>query len=319
MPLIDLPLDQLHAYTGRNPRPSDFDAFWDKALQELAATPPEKKLEPVVSPYALADCWRLTFQGVGGARIHCKVMTPKAATKAFPCVVFFHGYSVRSPDWWGLAAWVAAGYAVVAMDCRGQAGESTDPGGVSGNTLRGHIIRGLEDGPEHLMYRGVFLDCARTAQLAMEIEGVDPQRVMATGASQGGGLTLAAAALEPRIAKCAPVYPFLSDYRRVWEMDQDVAAYEELRTFFRNRDPRHERVDEIFTRLGYIDVQHLAPRIQAETLMVTGLMDTITPPSTQFAAYNRIGAEKRVLIYPDFGHEGLPDANDLILKFFNES
>ena len=55
-------------------------------------------------------------------------------------------------------------------------------------------------------------------------------------------------------------------------MDLDVAAYDELRAFFRRFDPRHERHDFYFNRLGYIDVQHLAPRIQAEVLLTTGLM-----------------------------------------------
>ena len=38
MPTIDLPLDELRTYAGRNPRPDDFDAYWDDALAELAAS-----------------------------------------------------------------------------------------------------------------------------------------------------------------------------------------------------------------------------------------------------------------------------------------
>jgi cephalosporin-C deacetylase len=144
---------------------------------------------------------------------------------------------------------------------------------------------------------------------------VDPRRVGVTGASQGGGLTLACAALEPRIKRAAPVYPFLCDYQRVWEMDLAVNAYEELRTYFRRFDPRHEREPEIFTKLGYIDCQHLAPRIRGEVLMATGLMDQICPPSTQFAAYNKITAKKNMVLYPDFAHETLPDTGDAIFEF----
>jgi cephalosporin-C deacetylase len=81
-------------------------------------------------------------------------------------------------------------------------------------------------------------------------------------------------------------------------MDLAAGAYEELKTFFRNFDPRHEREEEIWTRLGYIDNQHLAPRIRADVLMPVGLMDTICPPSTQFAAFNRIPGKKELLIYP---------------------
>ena len=44
-------------------------------------------------------------------------------------------------------------------------------------------------------------------------------------------------------------------------------------------------------------------------------MDTICPPSTQFAAYNKISSPKSLLVYPDFGHEGLPQVNDHIYQF----
>ncbi|MBD3306135.1 acetylxylan esterase, partial [candidate division KSB3 bacterium] len=130
--------------------------------------------------------------------------------------------------------------------------------------------------------------------------------------------TLACAALEPRIRHAAPVYPFLTDYQRVWEIDLvNEDAYQELRHYFRRFDPRHEREQQIFTKLGYIDVQHLCRRIRSDVLMVTGLMDTLCPPSTQFAAYNKIPSKKSLLIYPDFAHEILPGASDKIFEFMS--
>ena len=47
-------------------------------------------------------------------------------------------------------------------------------------------------------------------------------------------------------------------------------------------------------------------------------MDTITPPSTYFSAYNKITGPKRHVIYPDFGHEGLPGSDDLIWEYFQD-
>jgi len=147
---------------------------------------------------------------------------------------------------------------------------------------------------------------------------VDAGRVGATGGSQGGGLTLACAALEPRIKRAAPVFPFLCDYQRVWEMDLAENAYVELKEYFRRFDPRHEREQEIFTRLGYIDNQHLADRIRARVLMTTSLMDMVCPPSTQFAAYNKITSAKEMVLYPDFGHEELPGESDRSFAFLSE-
>jgi len=319
MPVFEMPLEQLKTYQGRNPRPHDFDTYWDRGLEEMRALDAEVELRPHALTTDFAECFELYFTGVGGARVHAKYLRPKEGSKPHPAVLMFHGYSGSSGDWTDKLNYVAQGFTVAALDCRGQGGKSQDTGWVSGNTLRGHIIRGLDDVPAKLLYRQIFLDTAQLAGIVMGMSEVDEARVAATGGSQGGALTLACAALEPRIARAAPVFPFLCDYQRVWEMDLAEGAYEELKMYFRLFDPRHEREEEVFTKLGYIDCQHLAPRIEGEVLMVTGLMDMICPPSTQFAAYNKITAKKDMILYPDFGHEGLPRANDSVWEFVLEA
>jgi cephalosporin-C deacetylase len=318
MPIIDKPLPELRTYLGRNPRPADFDAYWDKALAELDATDPQVELRPAEFQAPGVECFHLFFNGVGNARIHAKYLRPTGPKKPHPAVLQFHGYTHHSGDWSDKLNYISLGYSVAALDCRGQGGWSEDTGGVRGNTHHGHIIRGLDDHPDKLLFRQIFLDTAMLARVVMALPEVDETRVGATGGSQGGGLTLACASLEPRLKRVAAVFPFLCDYQRVWEMDLAKGAYAELKTFFRHFDPRHEREEAIFSRLGYIDCQHLAPRIRSEVLFATGLMDEICPASTQFAAYNRITSEKNMIIYPDFGHEGLPDMNDSIFEFMVE-
>ncbi|HVF09612.1 MAG TPA: acetylxylan esterase [Abditibacteriaceae bacterium] len=319
MPLIDMPLAELQKYAGRNPRPVDLDEYWEAALAEMRALDSAVELVPHQLNASFAECFDLYFTGAGGARVHAKYLRPKNVAEPHPAVVVLHGYSGSSGDWCGHLAYVAQGFSVAALDCRGQGGDSEDVGGVLGNTLHGHIIRGLTNAlngqPEKLLFRQIFLDCAQLAGIVMEMPEVDAARVGATGASQGGGLTLACAALEPRLKLAAPIYPFLCDYQRVWEMDLATGAYEELRAYFRHFDPLHERHADIFNCLGYIDNQHLAHRIRAEVLMPVGLMDTICPPSTQFAAYNKIQSSKNFVLYPDFGHESLPGVGDKIFDF----
>lgn len=318
MPLtFDLPLESLQTYQGVNPRPADFDAYWDASLAQMHALDPKLELRPARDfKTPSAQCLDMFFTGVGGARVHAKLLHPSGAAKPHPAVLLFHGYTDRSPDWSSMLNWVAEGFTVAALDCRGQAGLSEDVGGVTGNTFRGQIIRGLDDADPHkLLFRSIYLDCAQMARLVMAMPEVDARRVVATGGSQGGGLTLACCALEPSVKKCAPVYPFLCDYKRVWQMDLDKDAYAELRDYFRACDPRHEREQEVFTRLGYIDVQHLAPRIRADVQMAVGLRDTICPPSTQFAAYNKITSAKSLVIYPDFGHEHLRGHSDILFQY----
>ncbi len=314
MPLIDMPLHELQKYQGCNPRPQDFEAYWQQALTELDAVDAQVELIPASFSCPGVQCYDLYFTGVGGSRIHAKYLRP-ISSEPHPAVLQFHGYTGNCGGWSDKLRYVLAGYSVAALDCRGQGGLSQDLGSVSGNTHHGHIIRGLDDGPDKLLFRSIFLDTAQLARIVMSFPEVDASRVGAMGGSQGGALTIACAALEPRIQRAAPMYPFLCDYRRVWEMDLATGAYSELKEYFRLFDPRHLREDAVFTTLGYIDLQFLAPRIQAETYMFTGLMDTICPPSTQFAAYNHMTCKKRVEIYPDFGHEGLPEADDLTFQF----
>ncbi|GIO35702.1 acetylxylan esterase [Paenibacillus antibioticophila] len=315
MPIIDMPMPELLKYQGISPKPEDFDQYWAQALAELEEVDPQVELVPSEFQAPQAECFDLYFTGVQGARIHAKYVRPKAAATPHPAVLQFHGYAWNSGDWNDKLAYASIGYSIAAMDCRGQGGRSEDAGQVKGTTLRGHIIRGLDDHPDKLLFRQIFLDTVQLARIVMSFPEVDEQRVGAMGGSQGGGLTIACSALEPRIKRLAPFYPFLSDYRRVWEMDLAKDAYEELRNFFRFHDPLHTREEEIFNMLGYIDIQHLADRIRGEVLMAVGLMDTICPPSTQFAAYNKIQAPKQLEVYPDFGHEYLPGFGDRTLQF----
>lgn len=320
MPLtFDLPYDQLLTYMGTNPRPADLDQYWDCALDEMHKLDPQVELVPAEFQAPGAECFHMYWTGVGGARVHAKLLRPAKASAPHPAVLMFHGYSGSSGEWVDKLSYVGQGYTVAALDCRGQGGLSQDNSDVAGNTFRGHIVRGLADAlqgrPEKLLFRQIFLDTAQMARIVMDMSDVDAARVGATGGSQGGALTVACVSLEPRVKRAAAVFPFLSDYKRVWTMDQAKDAYEELRTWFRLFDPRHQQEDAVFEKLGYVDIQFLAPRIRGEIMWPIGLMDTICPPSSQFAAYNKITAPKSMLTYPDFGHEGLPGVNDSIFQF----
>lgn len=87
------------------------------------------------------------------------------------------------------------------------------------------------------MLRDTFLDTVQLARVVMAMEEVDPSRVAVNGVSQEGGLSLACAALVPEIRTALVRYPFLCDYKRVWQMGMDVDAYSGIRSYFRFYDP----------------------------------------------------------------------------------
>jgi cephalosporin-C deacetylase len=318
MPLVDKPLHELQNYKGISPKPADFDDYWDRGLAELAKIDPQPEFIPVQPLGNVnADLFDLYFTGIGGARVYAKYLRPRGK-KSCPAILEFHGYSGDSGDWSGKMNYVGEGFVFASLDCRGQGGRSEDNLQVIGNTKEGHVIRGIDDKPEKLLFRQIFLDTAQLARIVLAQPEVDPARVASMGGSQGGALALVCAALEPRIARCVSIFPFLSDYQRVWEMDLAKDAYQDIKAYLRRFDPLHERIGELFHKLGYIDVKNLTPRIKAEVLMAITLMDNICPPSTQYAAFNHISAKKKALVYPDFGHEGLPGFPDHAFKFLME-
>lgn len=318
MPCIDMPLEKLQVYQGCNPRPADFDEFWDAALAELDTIEPNPTFTPYPLPSKIADCYELTFTSTKGARIYAKFVKPKQITGKAPAILKFHGLSGDSYEWTKALPYVSQGFVVATMDCRGQGGRSQDVGGTLGTTYSTPFTRGLDGDAKDLHCKELFLDTVLLARIVMGLDYVDEERIGVTGGSQGGALTVACAALVPEIKLCAPIHPYLSDYKRVWNMDLDKGAYEGLRYYFRHFDPRHEKEEEIFTKLGYIDIQFLAPRVKAKVLWATGLMDTTCPPSTQFAAYNKMTCEKEMMIYPDYGHESMKGHDDIVFCFLSE-
>jgi cephalosporin-C deacetylase len=313
----DMPMEELERYMGCSPCPDDFDEFWNKSLLEMHNTNPNIELIPndfLNVPFA--ECFDLYFTGTGGARIHAKYVRPKNVSKSnsiekHPAVLKFHGYAWNAGDWNDKLVYAAMGFCIAALDCRGQGGSSEDNTCIKGPTLRGHIIRGIEENPEKMLFRNIYLDTAQLAKIVMSFPEVDENNISATGESQGGALALICGALEPRIVKIAPVHPYLSDFKRYWYLD----AQDELTEYFRFFDPMHKYEDEFFAKLGYIDIQNFAKRIKGEVMLTTGLLDKVCPPSTQFAVYNKIQSKKQMLLYHDYAHEFYPQLNDYILKF----
>lgn len=310
-------VERLLRYPGISPKPANFDEYWKKGIAEIRQmdAQPETRDADFSAPYA--RCSDLYFTGIGGARIHARYLQPKETTKALPVVFFFHGYTQSARNFVEMLPYVAAGYCAVALDCRGQGGSSTDAGGVSGYTYHGHFIRGLvEEDPEKLLYRSIFLDTVQLVDVVMKMGGIDAERMGAAGYSQGGALALVCASLVPEIKRVAAVFPFLTDYKKAWELLERAEAYAELGDFFRRFDPLHEKEADIFTRLGYIDTQNFVEMLQARVLFAACLADMNCPPETQFAAYNKIKSEKELIVYPDFGHEQvIPGCDDQIFQF----
>ena len=121
------------------------------------------------------------------------------------------------------------------------------------------------------------------------------------GVSQGGGLTLAVAALDSRPVLAMPEVPYLCHFRRAVDMAARM-PYLEISDYIR-RYPK--RAGQVWKTLSYFDNLNLAARIRCPVLIDVGLQDDICPPSSVYAVYNQIKAEKEIKVFPYHNHEAV--------------
>jgi cephalosporin-C deacetylase len=303
MPMFDLPRDELTAYSPALPRPDDLDEFWESTLAEsraLAAPPAFDRCETALT---LVHTYNVAFSGFGGDRVRGWLHVPAGATGPLPAVVTYRGYGGGRGLPHEVSCWTLAGYATLVMDTRGQGsgwsqGDTDDPAG-SGPSHPGFMTRGILD-PQTYYYRRLYTDAALAIDAIRASPLVDPSRVVVTGRSQGGGLSIAAAALVPDIAAALPDVPFLCDFPRATEI-ADTGPYDEIVGYLKVH--RHH-VDRVFATLAYFDCATLAARASAPALFSVGLMDLTCPPSTVYAAYNAYAGDKTMSEYPYNDHEG---------------
>ena len=80
MPMLDMPLAELRTYQGTNPRPADFDEYWDTALEELKNVDPAPVFKKAAFQTPNAECYDVFFTGINGAKLHATHLRPRNIT-----------------------------------------------------------------------------------------------------------------------------------------------------------------------------------------------------------------------------------------------
>lgn len=305
----------LEDYKGSYPTPADFNDYWDEQIKFIENVPLKYNLEKVEEyNFSNIEYFHLTFESFDGAKIYSKLIKPKNSGK-LPAMFYFHGYPGCNRNWFEKSAFCSLGYVLFAMDFRGQGGKSEDIGGIKGTTVAGHIVAGLDDSLDNMLYRKNILDVCLLIRIAKDLDFIDANNLNCAGGSQGGAFSTICAGLNPDIKKCIIQYPFLSDMKKVYDMDLDLVAYEGLRYYARWFNTTGEEDEKFFTRLAYIDTKNFAPRIKADVLFAASKIDLVCPIATQYAVYNNINSKKELILYKKFAHESMPDFNDKMLEF----
>ncbi len=303
MAYADLPLGQLRVHTATAPEPADLEAFWDLTLTEARRHDRPAELSPTANNLATIDSYEVSFPGFDGHPVGGWLHVPASVDGPLPCVVQYVGYGGGRGLVHENTVWAQAGYAHLVMDTRGQGsawsvGVTDDPVG-SGPAFPGVMTRGITD-PARYYYRRLIVDAVRAVDAARSAPMVDGARIAVVGASQGGGLAIAAAALADGVVAAMADVPFLCDFPRALEL-ATTAPYEEIVRYLATH---RDQTELVLSTLGYVDCAHLARRATVPALFSVALMDPVCPPSTVYAAYNAWAGPKQIEEYPYNGHDG---------------
>lgn len=303
MPMFDLPPEQLRRHVTASVAPPDLDSFWAGTLAKNNHSL-DASFQPSTSILTTIETLDVSFRGYLGDEIRGWLHLPaNRPAGRLPCVVEYIGYGGGRGYPHQHVLWAAAGFAHFVMDTRGQGsawstGHTPDPN-TGANAYPGFLTRGVLNRDEYY-YRRLYVDAIRAVDAARSHPDVDPAKIAVAGVSQGGGLSVTVASLRNDVMAAIPEVPFLADMRRATEL-VDTAPYNELSHFLK---VHRERIDEVFQTLSYFDVALLAQRATAPALFSVGMMDTICPPSTVFAAYNAYRGPKQIAEYAYNEHDG---------------
>jgi len=266
-------------------RENDFDTFWDRSLAELARVNSDFKVEakPEQAKDGV-DLFEVSMRSFGDVRVRGWLEVPRT-TGPHPVVI-------RVPGYGGNMKPIGRRDTVVfSFNPRAHGNSQQD---VSGRP-RDYWIRGLDDKNEYF-YRGAYLDCIRAVDFVCSRKNVDQQRIAIWGGSQGGGFAFATAALDARIDLCVADIPFLCDWHNYFKLTE----WPEINEWIEADENR--TWDTTLRTMSYFDTLNLCGRIKCTTIMGIGLQDRVCPPSTSFAAFNRVSGRKVFRIYANRGH-----------------
>ena len=269
-------------------RQSDFAAYWMSTLISLSRIPMDVRIRETstVKGIRLSE---VTISSVGRVEVRGWLEEPVKRGR-YPAVLRVPGYG-GSMEPLGMFT----DRVVFSFNPRGH--------GNSQDTVKGKPedfwIRGLDD-KQGYYYQGCYMDCVRAVEFLAQHAAVDASRIAVWGGSQGGGLAFATAALSPKVALCLADIPFMCDWNGYFKLSE----WPEMESWI--CDAGHRSWQTTLKTLSYFDTMNLAGRVSCPVRMGIGLQDDVCPPSTSFAAFNRVRGHRECNIYPTHGH-GVPD------------
>ena len=296
----------------------DFDAFWSSSKAELAKIPLEPRLELIpeasrgaINVYHVSfRTWSRTQTAQLAGRVYGILCEPKAPGR-YPAILRVPSAGVRPYS--GQRELAERGAITLEIGIHGipvmQPAEVYEQ--MRTGALDGYPLYNLDDRDTYY-YRRVYLGCVRANDFLTSRESWDGKNLLVFGASQGGQLTFATAALDSRVTAAAAIVPAYCD----------VTGYLHGRAggwphMMRGADSRHRTPAKIATT-RYYDTVNLARRVRAPMLVALGYNDENCPPTSVFSTYNTLASSKRLLVALEMGHAVFSEVDERVRNWVLE-
>ena len=293
-------------YRSQAQKPADFDAFWDdvKRREAAIALEPEVVLDPLRTSPDI-EVFQVFYNSIDQVRIAAWYCRPTQRAERSPAILLLPGYQMEPPI---PKDWARKGYIALSVAPRGKLRSNRQFNPGYPNLLTHNII------DRHTYsYRGFYVDAWRGVDFLRARPEVDAARIGVTGSSQGGGLTVATAAMRPDIRAAAAGAPYLCGYMDAIELTQTY-PYEEINDYLRQYPERRQAVTDT---VAYFDGINFADRITCPIIVNIGLQDNVCPPETGYALFERIGsADKQIYAYDGHGHDAGRRSHEVVAHEF---
>ncbi len=294
--------------------PADFESFWTAQKAELAKIPLDAKIEPVAQDNAAIELFEVSFANINGLRSHGYLAKPKGAT-SLPIMISQPGMGVH-PNGLKESRWVignaALGFLALDMSAHDMPMERTPEDEARWKKFMGYPYIGSDDRMTYY-YRQVFTGLVRGIDYMTSRPDWNHKAIISSGGSQGGGLAIIAAALDPRITAVVSVAPALGEHTGPLHGRPDAAPS----NLIMGRDKKTPDL-KIIAATAYYDTVNFARFVKVPVLMSSGLIDTACPPTTVLSIYNTIPDPKQLDLAPLIGHNQGPRFNELRNRFLVE-
>ncbi|MBR3066405.1 MAG: acetylxylan esterase [Prevotella sp.] len=272
--------------------PQDFETFWQEAIKEARKTDlnPTKRLLPERCTKDV-NVYEVSFQNIQPNYRTYGILCVPVKEGKYPALLRVPGAGVR--PYGGDVYTASRGAITLEIGIHGipVTMEQKVYDDVFNGALMGYWEFNMDSREKHY-YKRVVLGCIRALDYIEQYTPWNGRQMGVSGSSQGGFLTLATTALDPRITYYAPVHAALCDHTNSLR----GAACGWPHYFYWNKGKGQEKQIEVSRYYDGVNFARLI-RPSQKGWFSFGYCDDVVPPTTAWATYNVVKGPKEISPY----------------------